>query len=164
MQQLDAGGKGRAVMRDWKSIFARFSDVLAMLVAMWLVLLPGAARADNLGAIGKGFAILFVLALGILVLILCIILAVMLGRWIAKPSKVSGFVLIGLSLILSGGWFLLYGSVMVSELMQASSFEHAIPILAWGLLGGGVLSIAPLIVVLRCIKLLKILLRKGSEV
>jgi len=163
MQQLDAGGKGRAVMRDWKPTTTRFLGLQGMLVALWLVLSPGTARADNLGAIGQGAAVLFVIGLGLLLVIFCIIPAVMLGRWIAKPSKVSGFVLIGVSLLPSGGWFFLYGSIMVSELRHASSFENAIPFLAWGLLGGGVLSIAPLIVVLRSIKLLKILLRPGSD-
>ena len=81
-------------MRDWKPNATRFSGIQAMLVAIWLLVLSGAAKADNLGAI---------------------------------------------------------------------SFKHAIPLLAWGLLGGGVLSIAPLLVVLRCIKLLKILLRQGSD-
>lgn len=128
------------------------------LIGLCLALSPRVASADDLGAIGQGAAVLFILAAGVLVVVACIVLAIMLGRWLKKPSRTSGFVLVGVSWVLSAAWFLLLIAALQPPFVGPDDFTNP-GILAWLILGGGALSIAPVIVVIRSIKLLRLLLK-----
>lgn len=128
-----------------------FAMGMAWLLAAW------PAYADNLGAIGKGLGILLVIGIGLLLSLLSIAPAIMLGRWIKKPSKVSGFILAGIGSLLALAWFLLLGVSAVSSFIDARSSQEVWAMVGWFGLGGGILSIAPAFVLIRSIKLIRIL-------
>jgi hypothetical protein len=126
---------------------------LAPILTLVLLLLALPARADNLGAIGQGLAILFFAALIVLALmIVFIVLAVLLARRVKR--RTGGKVLIPLSRTLAVLWYLAAFTPLVYG-FAIGGHEHEWNLL-FGVLGGLPVHVPSIIALVQASRLARI--------